>query len=122
MGDRICLRFTAEGWTGDREVSPTLYAHWYGKDLLKIAANFWKKYKDELRHKPSNWMVNFIVHLRDTPEDGGLYLYASDETACGPDDNGYWEFDVDTGVCVKTRMGDFDGGESVGTEYEEEEE
>ena len=117
MGDRICLRFT----DGEGEISPTLYAHWYGRSLLGYAKAFWQHFHGKIRTEPSNWMVNFIAWLRDDPEDGGLYLYKDDDSASSPDDNGYWEFNTRTGECIKIRMGDFDGGEPIGTEYEEEE-
>ena len=112
MGNRICLRFT-----DGHETSPTLYAHWTGEALLGYARRFWNEYKERIRSEPSNWLVNFLVWFKDSPEDGGLYLYQNDNVATPPDDNGYWEFNTVTGVATKIAMGGFDHGTPVGTEY-----
>jgi len=95
MGDRICLTFT-----DGREISPTLYAHWKGMGLIEEAEAFWERYHDEIRDEPSNMMVNFISYLREGKiEDGGYYLYKSEDEASSPDDNGYWMLNTKTG-CV----------------------
>lgn len=110
MGDRICLQFAQERKWGDethKEISPVLYAHWDGTDLLNKAKRFWEKYHGEIRAEPSNFMVNFITYLRQNViEDGGHYLYAEDP-GCA-DDNGTWEMDTDTGEIVKITKGDWD--------------
>ena len=93
MGDRICLTFT-----DGREISPTLYSHWKGMGLIEEAEAFWERYHDEIRDEPSNMMVNFISYVREGRiEDGGLYLYRTEEQACSPDDNGFWIMNTKTG-------------------------
>ena len=106
MGDRINLRFVDS--LGNK--SPVLYAHWAGTALLEEAQSFWDLYKDKVRHEPSNWMVNFIcmVHGHD-PYDGNYYLY--NDFDCSADDNGDWEFNTDTGECIKVSDGYFDSSE-----------
>ena len=96
MGDRICLTFT-----DGKEVSPTLYSHWHGLELIELAEAFYDRYHDEIRDEPSNMMVNFISYIREGKiEDGGLYLYKSEDEACSPDDNGYWMMNTKTG-CIR---------------------
>lgn len=96
MGDRICLTFT-DGY----ETSPTLYSHWHGMGLIELAEAFWARYHEEIRDEPSNMMVNFISYVREGKiEDGGLYLYANENEACEPDDNGYWIMNTETG-CIR---------------------
>ena len=105
MGDRICLTFVnGNDCFGER--SPVLYAHWDGMCLIDAAKDFWQKYHDKIRSEPSNWMVNFICYLRDgNIEDGNYYLYPDEEHSCSPDDNGFWEFDTQTGECRQTSKG-----------------
>lgn len=106
MGDRICLSFVNDEM---HERSPCLYAHWAGMKLLDLAAEFWFEYHNKIRDEPSNVMVNFISWLREGKvEDGGYYLYKDEDTACSPDDNGFWEFDVMTGTCRKYRRHDWE--------------
>lgn len=102
MGDRICLTFvsTEETFLGGsrQEKSPTLYAHWDGMGLIDSAKAFWNAYHGKIRSEPSNWMVNFLIWLREGEiADGEYYLYPDEESASSPDDNGYWIFDTKTG-------------------------
>lgn len=106
MGDRIVLTIT-----DGHETSPALYAHWYGLELLRKMEAFIAEYKGIVRNEPSNLMVNFIVYLRHEPEDGGLYLYPTEEKACSPDDCGYWVLDVNTWEIRKTENGSFDSSD-----------
>lgn len=95
MGDRICLSFVNDEM---KERSPCLYAHWAGMDLLEDAKEFWREYHEKIRDEPANVMVNFLSYLRGGHvQDGGYYLYKDEDHACSPDDNGYWEFDTETG-------------------------
>lgn len=104
MGDRICLTFV----NGEAR-SPVLYAHWDGKELLDRAGEFWEMYRGLIRTEPANWMVNFIIWLRDGDViDGNYYLYPDEERSCSPDDHGFWEFDTSTGECRQTRRGDYE--------------
>ena len=97
MGDRICLKFT-----DGMETSPTLYAHWEGANLLRLAEAFWDRYNGEIRAEPSNWMVNFIAYITEGKvRDGEYYLYPNDDSACSPDDNGYWVMNINTGKIKK---------------------
>lgn len=106
MGDRIVVSFT-----DGTETSPALYAHWHGLGLLRKLGAFIAEYKDTVRNEPSNLMVNFVVYLRHEPEDGGLYLYPTAEKAASPDDNGYWELNVNTWEIKKTENGSFDSSD-----------
>jgi len=106
MGDRICLSFVNDRW---KERSPCLYAHWKGMDLIDAAESFWAEHSKNIRSEPSNVIVNFISYLRGgAVEDGQYYLYASEDTACSPDDNGYWEFDTGTGEARVYRQHDWE--------------
>jgi len=106
MGDRICLSFVNDKW---QERSPCLYAHWRGMDLLTDAEDFWENNHEVIRNEPSNVMVNFVSYIREGRiEDGNYYLYSSEDTACSPDDNGYWEFDTGTGEYRKYREHDWE--------------
>lgn len=112
MGDRICLTFiSTEDVLGAGEVderSPVLYAHWDGRDLIDNAKAFWNAYHDKIRSEPSNWMVNFLVWLRQGEiADGNYYLYPDAKSAASPDDNGFWEFNTQTGEYRQTEKGDY---------------
>ena len=106
MGDRICLSFVNDEM---HERSPCLYAHWAGIMLLDSAEAFWDCYNKEIRDEPSNVMVNFLNWLlQGKIMDGNYYLYKDEDHACSPDDNGFWEFDVVTGVCRKYHRHDWE--------------
>ena len=109
MGDRICLTFVKKGNWNER--SPVMYAHWDGKDLLDKAKAFFNEYiaSHKVRDEPSNVMVNFICYLREGRiEDGNYYLYRDENTCCSPDDNGFWELDVETGDVRQLRKGEWE--------------
>lgn len=106
MGDRICLSFVNDRM---RERSPCLYAHWDGMGLLDLVEAFWECNHEAIRDEPSNVMVNFLNYLREGRiEDGGYYLYKDEDHACSPDDNGFWEFDTDTGMYRTYRKHDWE--------------
>lgn len=106
MGDRICLSFVNDKM---KERSPCLYAHWAGMDLLDAAEAFWAEYCGKIRDEPANVMVNFISWLREGKvHDGEYYLYSDEDHACSPDDNGFWEFDVEKGRYRKYRPHDWE--------------
>ena len=109
MGDRICLSFVKKG--GWNERSPVLYAHWDGRSLLDSAEAFYAAYiaTHTVRDEPSNVMVNFISYLREGEiADGEYYLYPDAEHCCSPDDNGFWEMDVETGEISQMRKGEWE--------------
>ena len=106
MGDRICLSFVNDKY---KERSPCLYAHWDGMDLLKEVDAFWECNHEAIRDEPANVLVNFISYIREGKiVDGGYYLYQNEDCACSPDDNGFWEFDTETGEYREYRKHDWE--------------
>ena len=108
MGDRICLTIK-----DGEETSPTLYAHWMGKGLLKEFEMFLKRYPN-IRSEPSNLMVNFIIHLgieMGGVRDGGLYIYPDLKHSSSPDDNGSYVYDVRKKEMIKETRGDYEPDE-----------
>ena len=96
MGDRIAIQFSA-----GTEVSPVLFSHWGGSDVLNDAIEF-------LAGKHTSFvgeaMLEFIIFLKDKygKHFDNLSCYLGvDERMGDASDNGLFVFDLDTGK-IKT--------------------
>lgn len=97
MGDRIGLKFRDE--MGE-ESDIIIHSHWMGRDLLKMAQEFYKECDDDTKTEWVGtvtarfifWMANKFVNYTGYPD---IDLQTEDDDC---EDNGVWVMDMTTGM------------------------
>ena len=96
MGNRIGLVFKDDM----EECDIILHSHWMGRDLLKLAQQFYKEMPDHVRSEPCTYVTaRFLLWLgtifKHQINELDIEVQTTDDDC---EDNGVWVMDMTTGI------------------------